>query len=142
MSETQLHIDDLLRTAVERDASDIHIKAESPPLLRIYGELIPTDLPPLTEAEAKSWVHSLGPEQLDEQVVSLLDLLVCGELDDEGMAKLNASPPTPERRKVLESRLGMVLKIASESATSGIITRIKVMANLDIVERRLPRTPT
>ena len=53
MSQTQLHIDDLLRTAVERDASDIHIKAESPPLLRIYGELIPMDLPPLSVAEAK-----------------------------------------------------------------------------------------
>jgi twitching motility protein PilT len=53
MSTSQLHIDDLLRTAVERDASDIHIKAESPPLLRIYGELIPTDLPPLSLEEAK-----------------------------------------------------------------------------------------
>jgi len=64
MSETQLHIDDLLRTAVERDASDIHIKAESPPLLRIYGELIPTDLPPLTEAEAKRLSYSiLTPEE-------------------------------------------------------------------------------
>jgi twitching motility protein PilT len=49
----QLNIDDLLKTAVERDASDIHIKAESPPLLRIYGELIPMDLPPLSIEEAK-----------------------------------------------------------------------------------------
>ena len=50
---TQLAIDDLLKTAVERDASDIHIKAESPPLLRIYGELIPMDLPSLSIEEAK-----------------------------------------------------------------------------------------
>ncbi|MDH4179113.1 MAG: type IV pilus twitching motility protein PilT [Armatimonadota bacterium] len=64
MATNQLHIDDLLRTAVERDASDIHIKAETPPLLRIYGELIPTDLPPLTEAEAKRLSFSvLTPEQ-------------------------------------------------------------------------------
>ena len=53
MSTSQLSIDDLLKTAVERDASDIHIKADTPPLLRIYGELIPTDLPPLSEDEAK-----------------------------------------------------------------------------------------
>jgi len=54
MSATnQIQIDDLLRTAVERDASDIHFKAESPPLFRIYGELIPTDLPPLTPEEAR-----------------------------------------------------------------------------------------
>jgi twitching motility protein PilT len=55
----QLHIDDLLRTAVARDASDIHIKADSPPLLRIYGELIPTDLPPLTPDEAKRLSYSI-----------------------------------------------------------------------------------
>jgi len=64
MSTSQLQIDDLLRTAVERDASDIHIKAESPPLLRIYGELIPTDLPPLTPDEAKRLSYSvLSPQE-------------------------------------------------------------------------------
>ena len=59
MSASQLHIDDLLRTAVERDASDIHIKAETPPLLRIYGELIPTDLPPLSVDEAKRLSYTI-----------------------------------------------------------------------------------
>ncbi len=64
MTATQLSIDQLLLTAVERDASDIHIKAESPPLLRIYGELIPTDLPPLSVDEAKRLSYSiLTPEQ-------------------------------------------------------------------------------
>ena len=64
MSTSQLQIDDLLRTAVERDASDIHIKAESPPLLRIYGELIPTDLPSLSPDEAKRLSYSvLTPEE-------------------------------------------------------------------------------
>lgn len=66
MSASQLNIDDLLRTAVARDASDIHIKAETPPLLRIYGELIPTDLPPLSEDEAKRLSYSiLTPKQRD-----------------------------------------------------------------------------
>ena len=59
MSTSHLNIDDLLKTAVERDASDIHIKAETPPLLRIYGELIPTDLPPLSEDEAKRLSYSI-----------------------------------------------------------------------------------
>jgi twitching motility protein PilT len=59
MSTSQLNIDDLLMTAVARDASDIHIKAETPPLLRIYGELIPTDLPPLSEDEAKRLSYSI-----------------------------------------------------------------------------------
>jgi twitching motility protein PilT len=64
MSTSQINIDDLLKTAVERDASDIHIKAESPPLLRIYGELIPTDLPDLTPEEAKRLSFEiLSPEE-------------------------------------------------------------------------------
>jgi twitching motility protein PilT len=64
MSTSQINIDDLLKTAVERDASDIHIKAESPPLLRIYGELIPTDLPDLTLEEAKRLSFEiLSPEE-------------------------------------------------------------------------------
>ena len=67
VTASQLHIDELLRTAVERDASDIHIKAESPPLLRIYGELIPTDLPPLTQEEAKRLSYSiLTPGEREE----------------------------------------------------------------------------
>jgi len=62
----QLQIDDLLRTAVARDASDIHIKAESPPLFRIYGELIPTDLPPLTSDEARRLSYAvLSQEERD-----------------------------------------------------------------------------
>jgi twitching motility protein PilT len=64
MSTEKLTVDDLLRTAVDRDASDIHIKAESPPLLRIYGELIPTDLPPLSVDEAKRLSYSiLSPQE-------------------------------------------------------------------------------
>jgi twitching motility protein PilT len=62
MSGTRLNVDDLLRTAVARDASDIHIKAETPPLLRIYGELIPTDLPPLSVEEAKRLSFSILSE--------------------------------------------------------------------------------
>jgi len=66
MTTSRLHIDDLLRTAVERDASDIHIKAEAPPLLRIYGELIPMDLPPLSVDEAKRLSYTiLTPEERD-----------------------------------------------------------------------------
>jgi twitching motility protein PilT len=63
MPDGQLQIDDLLRTAVARDASDIHIKAESPPLLRIYGELIPMDLPALSVDEAKRLSYMILSQQ-------------------------------------------------------------------------------
>ncbi len=70
----QLHIDDLLRTAVARDASDIHIKAESPPLFRIYGELFPTDLAPLTPDEAREYLGLSAPrgEAIEESTEASL----------------------------------------------------------------------
>jgi twitching motility protein PilT len=36
-----MNLNDLLKTAIERKASDIHLKAGSPPVLRIDGELSP-----------------------------------------------------------------------------------------------------
>jgi twitching motility protein PilT len=57
-------IDELLHIAATRDASDLHIKAHSPPLLRIYGELIPLDVPPLSPEEAREISFSvLSDEQ-------------------------------------------------------------------------------
>jgi twitching motility protein PilT len=40
-------VDDYLRIATEMNASDLHLKADRPPLMRIQGELHPTDVPPL-----------------------------------------------------------------------------------------------
>ena len=36
-----MHINDLLKIASERKASDLHLKVGSHPVLRINGELIP-----------------------------------------------------------------------------------------------------
>jgi twitching motility protein PilT len=52
-------LDELLLEAVERDASDLHVKANSPPLLRIYGELLPTDRPSLTPEQARELSFSV-----------------------------------------------------------------------------------
>jgi len=38
-----MNIEDLLHVVVEREASDLHLKVGSPPVLRIYGELVPLD---------------------------------------------------------------------------------------------------
>jgi len=44
-------IDDYLRIASDMEASDVHLKADRPPLLRIHGDLKTTDLPPLNPSE-------------------------------------------------------------------------------------------
>ena len=46
-------IDELLSEMMARNASDLHIKAGSPPVIRVDGELILLDEPPLTPEEER-----------------------------------------------------------------------------------------
>jgi twitching motility protein PilT len=55
----KITVDELLATVIERDGSDLHIKAESPPLVRVYGDLFPLDLPPFTPDEARALTLSV-----------------------------------------------------------------------------------
>ncbi len=48
---TTLRIDDFLQELVVRGGSDLHLKVGRPPLMRISGELAPTDLPAITEKD-------------------------------------------------------------------------------------------
>jgi twitching motility protein PilT len=52
-------LDELLVTMVESDASDLIVKVDCPPLLRIYGELNPMDLPPLTRDDTRGLAYAI-----------------------------------------------------------------------------------
>ncbi|RKX99627.1 type IV pili twitching motility protein PilT [Candidatus Poribacteria bacterium] len=57
----------ILRMAVEREASDIHIKVGRPPALRIDGELIPIDsFPPLTEEDVEEFINQITTDEQRE----------------------------------------------------------------------------
>lgn len=58
-------VDQLLYTTVHHLASDLHIKADSPPLVRIHGELVQLEMDPLTPEETKALAYSvLSPSQI------------------------------------------------------------------------------
>ena len=58
-------IDDLLRTAVQRRASDLHLTVGVPPQLRIDGVLVSLSHPPLDEDQCRSFSYQmLQPEQI------------------------------------------------------------------------------
>src|SRR5919106_1208981 len=50
---------DLLRTLTDRSGSDLHIATDTPPQIRVHGELERLELPPLTPAETKQLVYSV-----------------------------------------------------------------------------------
>ena len=54
-----LDIARLLKFAVEKKASDILLSAGAPPTLRINGELVFLDVPPLNPASSKSTIYSI-----------------------------------------------------------------------------------
>jgi twitching motility protein PilT len=59
-------VDQLLTATVQMEGSDLHIKAESPPLVRVHGELFPLDYPPFTPEQSRELSFSiLSPEQIE-----------------------------------------------------------------------------
>ncbi len=49
----------LLKSMIDRNASDLHLTMEAPPRLRIDGRLVPLKLDPLTPAETKELCYSI-----------------------------------------------------------------------------------
>jgi len=49
----------LLTTLVERGGSDLHLTTNSPPMIRVDGDLMPLDFPPLTVPETKQLIYSI-----------------------------------------------------------------------------------
>ena len=58
-----MELEQLCRFAVDSQASDLFIKAESPPALRVHGRIVPTDLPNLTNEDTKALAHSIMTEE-------------------------------------------------------------------------------
>lgn len=57
-------VDQLLYTTVHHQGSDLHLKADSPPLIRIHGDLIQLELEPFTPADVRALAYSvLTPTQ-------------------------------------------------------------------------------
>lgn len=52
-------IDEILNTALKHNASDIHIKADIPPYMRIDGELIKMDLPALDDGALQKLILNM-----------------------------------------------------------------------------------
>jgi twitching motility protein PilT len=54
-----LHIDDLLRLAAERKASDLHLSEGLPPVIRVDGHLVKLEFAPLVSAEIQRLIYDV-----------------------------------------------------------------------------------
>ncbi len=55
----RLNMVSLLRVALERSASDLHLAVGAPPMFRLDGALVRSELPTLTREESKRLIYSL-----------------------------------------------------------------------------------
>jgi len=58
-----VELESLCRVAVEHKGSDLFIKADSPPAMRIHGRIVLTDMEPLTPEETEKLAHSIMTEE-------------------------------------------------------------------------------
>ena len=72
LSEHRASMDVLFRTLVQSGASDLHLRSNEPPMLRIHGELARQDLPPLSA------------ERLDNMLLSIMTAKEIGEFREGG----------------------------------------------------------
>ena len=56
-----MHFDfaDILLEVVETGASDLHLTAGSPPMVRVRGQLRPLDYPPMSPQDTREIVYSI-----------------------------------------------------------------------------------
>jgi twitching motility protein PilT len=58
-----MELEQLCRFAVDSQASDLFVKAEAPPALRVHGRIVPTDLPKLSDDDTKRLAYSVMTEE-------------------------------------------------------------------------------
>lgn len=70
-----MHIDDLLKIAIERDASDLHLKAGNHPIVRVHGDLLPlTSLPRLSPKDTLELADQMMTDYQRSKLKEDLDL--------------------------------------------------------------------
>jgi len=75
-------LDDYLRMASEMEASDLHLKVDRPPLLRINGDLFPTDLPLLSSYDLSMMLEHAVGERYWKRFCDLWELDAAYEIEE------------------------------------------------------------
>lgn len=84
-----MDIKDFLREAVEKGASDLHIVAGLPPVLRVGGEIIFMDYEPLKPEDTKALAYSLLNDEHKKKLES--DLQLCHSITLEDIGRLRVA---------------------------------------------------
>ncbi len=80
-----MHVDELLKIAIESNASDLHLKAGSHPIMRIHGRLSPiTSYPRLTAENTQTLAGQITSDYQKELLERQLDVDLAYSLEEFG----------------------------------------------------------
>ncbi len=94
-----------LKEAVEKGASDIHLRTDEPPALRKDGKIFKTKLEPLSEAEIFSIIDFIVPSSIKNKAFEVFDLDFAYEIKGVSRFRVNLS------REL--GRLSIVIRVIS-----------------------------
>ena len=84
-----MELNDLFREMLENNASDLHLKVNRPPMMRIHGELLPTEYEPLSSDELKQLIYSVIPDHLIPKFEQELELDTGYTFEDKARFRIN-----------------------------------------------------
>ncbi|MFO1234828.1 MAG: PilT/PilU family type 4a pilus ATPase [Rivihabitans pingtungensis] len=84
-----MEIPDLLAFARSQHASDLHLSAGLPPLLRVHGDICPIALPALSAAEVRALLHSMMDEGQRRQYAEAHECDFALAWPDSGRCRVN-----------------------------------------------------
>lgn len=85
-----MNIADLLDFAVKNKASDLHLSAGQPPMLRIQGEIRRLDLEPLTHKEVHQAVYDIMTERQRQKLEETMEVDFSFDLPNVSRFRVNA----------------------------------------------------
>jgi len=92
---------ELLQAAIDKRASDIHIKTDNPPVLRIDGDLTRLDYEPLSDADVETLLGSIVSPKDMAKFTKLLELDTSYSLEGQARFRVNACRDDGDTRIVL-----------------------------------------
>jgi twitching motility protein PilT len=82
-------LNDLLNLVVDNDASDLHLTVGTPPILRVDGELIATDLDVLTPMDTRSLIYNMLTAEQQKSFERDLELDISYSVHGFGRFRVN-----------------------------------------------------
>jgi len=101
LKKAPLTMEELLREAIDRDASDIHIKTDNPPILRLDGTLVRLEYEALADADVETLLASIVSPKDMAKFAKLMELDTSYSLGDEARFRINACKDDGDTRIVL-----------------------------------------